>query len=207
MCLSPMRKYLNKHMKCCLQKRSVRLYLKSTPDHADLDSYAPPKVDKIMSEFLGKMPAQRTWHWVGQDPISSSSLHSPSHFCQATSDKRWARRWPRHDSTRIRGVSTVTVHKVHDWKCLKILETTDPSWASLDLMVSFNHAETHYFSQGEARGRRKHPPFLSGKRGKDLAPFQGGSPAKYGGWQDKSFLYNTQTHQNRSSRGRRYINT
>ena len=50
---SMMKKYLNKHMKCCLSKEERDAILKEHPK-PDLHSCSPPKVDKYISDFLGK---------------------------------------------------------------------------------------------------------------------------------------------------------
>ena len=50
---SQMRKYLNQHMKRCLSKEERDALFKEHP-RPDLDSCTPPKVDKFMSEFLGR---------------------------------------------------------------------------------------------------------------------------------------------------------
>jgi len=110
----------------------------------DLDSYAPPKVDKLMSEFLGKcLPKEHDTELAKIQSAVQASIHPLTCARQHLIELGWARRLPRHDSTRIRGVSTVTVHKVHNWKCLKILETTDPSWGKFG-SDGFLQPETHY---------------------------------------------------------------
>ena len=54
-----MQQYLDKHMKRCLTKEEREALFKEHP-RPDLDSCVPPKVDKYMSEFLGKrMPKER----------------------------------------------------------------------------------------------------------------------------------------------------
>ena len=54
-----MQQYLNKHMKRCLTKEEREALFKEYPK-PDLDTCVPPKVDKYMSEFLGKhMPKER----------------------------------------------------------------------------------------------------------------------------------------------------
>ena len=50
---STMKKYLNKHMKRCLSKEEREALFKEHPK-PDLHSCSPPKVDKYMSDFLGK---------------------------------------------------------------------------------------------------------------------------------------------------------
>ena len=50
---SVMKKYLNKHMKRCLSKEEREAIFKEHPK-PDLHSCSPPKVDKYISEFLGK---------------------------------------------------------------------------------------------------------------------------------------------------------
>ena len=54
-----MQQYLDKHMKRCLTKEEREALFKEHP-RPDLDSCVPPKIDKYMSEFLGKrMPKER----------------------------------------------------------------------------------------------------------------------------------------------------
>ena len=54
-----MQQYLNKHMKRCLTKEEREALFKEHP-RPDLDTCVPPKVDKYMSEFLGKrLPKER----------------------------------------------------------------------------------------------------------------------------------------------------
>ena len=50
---STMKKYLNKHMKRCLSKEEREALFKEHPK-PDLHSCSPPKVDKYISDFLGK---------------------------------------------------------------------------------------------------------------------------------------------------------
>lgn len=50
---SIMKKYLNKHMKRCLSKEECEAIFKEHPK-PDLHSCSPPKVDKYISDFLGK---------------------------------------------------------------------------------------------------------------------------------------------------------
>ena len=54
-----MKSYLDKHMKRCLTKEEREALFKEHP-RPNLDSCVPPKIDKYMSEFLGKhVPKER----------------------------------------------------------------------------------------------------------------------------------------------------
>ena len=80
-----MKSYLNKHMKHCLTKEAL------FKDHSrpDLDSCVPPKIDKYMSEFLGKrMPKERDLE-LARDTISCSSQYLPANFGLATPIGCW----------------------------------------------------------------------------------------------------------------------
>lgn len=53
----PMRKYLEMHLRRCLSKEQEALF--NEHPKPDLPVCAPPKVDKFVSDFLGKLPRER----------------------------------------------------------------------------------------------------------------------------------------------------
>ena len=61
---SDMKKYLEKHMKRCVSKEERNALYKKHP-RPDLASLVPPKVDKYMSDFLGKrLPRELSSHTI-----------------------------------------------------------------------------------------------------------------------------------------------
>ena len=105
-----MKKYLDKHMKRCLSKEEREAMFKEP----DLQSCNPPKVDKYMSEFLGKrLPKE---HDAELAKIQAAILAGVRPLTSAWQLLLLGKR-PRNGSTSCRGTNPDTVHNMHAGKC------------------------------------------------------------------------------------------
>ena len=132
-----MKSYLNKHMKRCLTKEEREALFKEHP-RPDLDSCVPPKIDKYMSEFLGKrVPKERDSELAKIQSAILASIRPLTSAWQllleAGLPENPQMTVPAEEVTTLIQCTLCMIGNaselVSQTRRSKILETIDPSWS------------------------------------------------------------------------------